>query len=289
VEEIPKPNNDEQSKSWWQKWLLALGKLRDGLLLLAGGIYLLGYLSWATFAGNRHLGFVPVVDAQYFAAGIFPTVILFMTCLIIWSLQQFARKSPRPGSAARQHISEKFERVSIISGGFFAITVFLSKIVFRLSPNSDYAPTAAALVCVSLMVASLSALISTFLGTKDEDIKERRSYLNYSSIIIVFIAIAMFVTYATEFFQYVPQSFGGPSLEPVQLDVNVSNLSSNSLMVIAPAQKTATNGVVRSQTLYLVLQNGGYILLQTNSDWSQGSQIFKIKNETVQGIFPVIK
>ena len=53
-----------------------LGEIRDSLLVLASALYFLGYLSWAFYAWEHKLGLLPVLDAQYFAAGVFPAVIL---------------------------------------------------------------------------------------------------------------------------------------------------------------------------------------------------------------------
>jgi len=83
-----------------------LGELRDGLLLLAGFVYLLGYTSWANYALTTRIGLVPVLDAQYFAAGIVPALILLLFILSVRMLRAFQRWLKRPHFGQTQECAE---------------------------------------------------------------------------------------------------------------------------------------------------------------------------------------
>lgn len=52
-----------------EKRLERLGNTRDGLLLFAGGLYILGYVVWSVHALREGLGLLPALDLQYFLAG----------------------------------------------------------------------------------------------------------------------------------------------------------------------------------------------------------------------------
>lgn len=56
-------------------WLVRVGALRDGLLVLASILYGLGYLVWSVHAWEQDLGLLPALDAQYFVAGVFPALV----------------------------------------------------------------------------------------------------------------------------------------------------------------------------------------------------------------------
>jgi hypothetical protein len=54
--------------------LARLGGWRDGLLVAAGAIYTIGYGVWSFVAWKDGLGPLPLVDAQYFVAGLPPII-----------------------------------------------------------------------------------------------------------------------------------------------------------------------------------------------------------------------
>src|SRR5215211_3565107 len=86
-----------------------LGEIRDSLLVLASGLNFLGYLSWAFYAWEHKLGLLPVLDAQYFAAGVFPALIVLVFCSIVrvlFAAPRWAKKRP----------SEKQEKIGNIFG-----------------------------------------------------------------------------------------------------------------------------------------------------------------------------
>jgi hypothetical protein len=63
-----------------------IGGLRDAMLVGAGTMYILGYMTWSTSAYVQGLGLLPAVDAQYFMAGIVPAAILGLGGLMLFHL-----------------------------------------------------------------------------------------------------------------------------------------------------------------------------------------------------------
>jgi hypothetical protein len=56
-------------------------KWRDAFLLVSGLAYVFGYGVWAVVAWQRDLGSLPVIEGQYFAAGI-PVIIFLFDCTL---------------------------------------------------------------------------------------------------------------------------------------------------------------------------------------------------------------
>lgn len=60
-----------------------LGKIRDGVLRFAPMLYILGYIEWSIYAWKENLGFLPVLNSQYFIAGIYPFIVIVLSVLAI--------------------------------------------------------------------------------------------------------------------------------------------------------------------------------------------------------------
>src|SRR5438552_2085552 len=73
--------------------MMTLGGLRDGLLVLGGLIYGLGYVTWILFADVNSLGPLSVLSTQYFVAGIVPAGLVCGSFVVIrwmfgWALRR---------------------------------------------------------------------------------------------------------------------------------------------------------------------------------------------------------
>jgi|GEM_PF-5401341 len=67
-------------------FLTNIGELRDALLVGAGIVYILGYVTWSISAYSLGLGLLPALEAQYFMAGIAPAVILGIVLLLLFNI-----------------------------------------------------------------------------------------------------------------------------------------------------------------------------------------------------------
>ena len=63
--------------------LRSLGRYRDAFLVLASIVYVVGFVIWSIVAWRRGLGPMPVLDAQYFVAGIPPLLAITAVLSVI--------------------------------------------------------------------------------------------------------------------------------------------------------------------------------------------------------------
>lgn len=71
------------------RWFETIGKFRDGILVGAGALYILGYLVMAYYASKKNLGLLPALDFQYIIAGIIPAFLIIVLCFSIRYLLVF--------------------------------------------------------------------------------------------------------------------------------------------------------------------------------------------------------
>jgi hypothetical protein len=69
------------------KFLVNVGKLRDGFLVIVTLVYITGYVAWSYIAWTNGLGALPVLDAQYLIAGMPP----ILTALIVFTIIRFLK------------------------------------------------------------------------------------------------------------------------------------------------------------------------------------------------------
>lgn len=69
--------------------LSGIGAVRDGLLVSATVLYVVGYAVWSYNAWQNKLGLLPALDPQYFIAGVVPIVVVASGYVIVRSLQRF--------------------------------------------------------------------------------------------------------------------------------------------------------------------------------------------------------
>jgi len=268
--------NERNAESGLRGFVENLPKWRDATLVLAGVAYVLGYLSWALYASDHGWGLAPVLDAQYFTAGVLPTLIVIAACFFGWCLRLLNQWVRKPVSSMAATIQSVLEIV-----GFVCCVVG-----FILRFNKTVAP-----VSVWLITAGgLSLIVSSFLSRKKSDSWYHRFVLGIAWIYLPLIGVLAFAFYLARIFPGLPQPLGGPRPECVQLDLDVSKLSTETLQLLAPdwkATPAAESRIARSRKLYLVLQSSGYLFLQTNREKSSANnQPFRLESSAVTSLVP---
>lgn len=262
-----------------------LSKWRDATLVLAGLTYVLGYFSWAIFADSHGLGLAPVLDAQYFAAGVLPSAIVIASCFVAWWLRWLGQWINKPVSPAGEMAKTILEYVGIffVLPGF--VLLFVSKWVAQISPA--WATVSAMLI----VVGGIAMIASSFFSRGKADFWYHRFLMSVAWIYVPLIGLLAFLLYTTKIFPGLPQAFGGPRLQRVQLDVDASKVSTNTLHLLAPEWQPGEADqfhTVRSRDLYLIFQNSEYLFLCTSSQTSPTTnQAFSLKSSAVEGLFPV--
>ena len=262
-----------------------LPKWRDGALVLAGLAYVLGYFSWAIFAYDHGLGLAPVLDAQYFAAGVFPAAIVIASCFVAWCLLWLGRWTRRPVSASGERLKTILEAAGtlLILPGF--VLLFGWK---RVTQISNAWATAGAIL---MIVGVIAVIVSSFFSRDKADIWYHRFLMIVAWLYLPLIGILAFLFYTSRIFPGLPQEFGGPRRQRVQLDVDVSKVSADTLHLLAPEWQdnhTSQSGIVRSRSLNLVFQNSEYLFLQADPQTPPlTSRVLKLKTSSVECLLPV--
>ena len=256
-----------------------LPKWRDATLGLAGLDYVLGYLSWAMYASDHGWGLVPVLDAQYFSAGVVPTLIAIAAFIIGWWLRRLSQWVRKPKPATRT-ANKRWSVLEII--GFCSIVSGFVFLFFKR--NSAVGP-------ILIVIGMLSHIAASFLSHAQSDLWSQRFILSVAWIQLPLLGAAAVLFYIARIFPTLPQPLGGPRSECVQLDFDVAKVSAETLQLLAPEwQKTHTtnSGVARSRNLYLVLQSNEFLLLQVDRQTSSATnRPFRIKSSEVASVIPV--
>ena len=255
-----------------------LGELRDGLLLLAGVLYLLGYASWALYALDAGIGLVPVLDSQYFAAGIVPAVILLLFVLSVRLLRNFQEWLKRP-------LPERYRMVHLALwwSGFVLILIFFAlKLVLKGSPGwlSWFLP--------GYMVFML---VAAFFGRG----KEHRVLHGLGLFLIwtytILGALWLILGYNLKIFPQLPSELGGPKPRCAQLDIDASQLSPESRAQLLGNLPLGNNSsVFRSVPLYLIFDGSEYMLLSERAEpASPTNTVYRLRKDAVKAVFPCPK
>lgn len=261
-----------------------LPKWRDGALVLAGLAYVLGYFSWAFFAYDHGLGLAPVLDAQYFAAGVFPTAIVIASCFVAWCLRRLGKWIRGPVSPYGERLKTILEAVGSVMGLLGFVLFLVSK---RVIAGSNALATASA---VLIVVGVVGVIVSAFFSRDKADVWYHRFLMSVAWIYLPLVGTLAFLFYM-RLFPALPQEFGGPRRQRVQLDVDVSKVSTNTLHLLAPEWQeshTYQSGIVRSRSLNLVFQNSEYLFLQIDRQTPPlASQVLKLKTSAVECLLPL--
>jgi hypothetical protein len=251
-----------------------LAKWRDATLVLAGLAYVLGYLSWAIYVFSHGLGLAPVLDAQYFAAGVLPTAIVIASCFVAWWLRRLSQWIRKPVSSFGKTIKTILE----VAGLVLSLVGFILLSVSKLSG-------------ILIGAGMLAMIVSSLFSREKTDAWYHRSLMGLAWVYLPLGAILGFFFYTTTIFPGLPQAFGGPRPQCVELDLDAARMSANTLHLLAPEwQSNPANPsqIVRSRHLDLVFQTGEYLFLQTSPHVSPTTnQVIRLKSSAVESVFPV--
>jgi hypothetical protein len=235
-----------------------LGKSRDGILVLIGIIYFLGYISWANYAQVHALGLLPALDAQYLAAGILPTIVLAAAGLLAMGIREYSRRTLNAPSARRR----KFATIVVRIAGSVILVGFIAKALTRGRPQA----LAESLLYFGVCLGFIAGV--SFASAKG-DVADRffRRYVIFMgwAIGIVLGPVLAFFLYANLVFPMIPSEFGGPAPRCTRLDVWVDQLAPETRYGVLPAGTASldsSHAVRRTSNLSLVFQTGDFVLVE---------------------------
>ena len=251
-----------------------LGERRDGLLIGAAGLYLLGYLTWALYGLLNGIGFIPVLDAQYFAAGIVPAILIGLLLLIfkfLRAFQMWLSYAPTP----RQITVAQF---SILA----AALAFLFVLLFGLLEKPFGSVLALVIGVLGLYLADLVA------RNRGSQITQLTTLL----LVRLYTVVGLFfwVWYATDIMPSVPTEWGGARAQCVQCDVDSAQLSPETRSQIAMPSNESTDvaspTVLRTRPLNLIFEGNEYLFLTGESGRpSRANPVYRLRKDAVKAVF----
>lgn len=256
-----------------------IGEYRDAVLVQASTAYLLGYLSWAFYAAQNDLGLVPALDAQYFVAGVLPTIILAVGVGLAVAQLRFSRWSAADPSPARYRWATRLVKLAftLVVGGSF-VGYFLNgraeNIAVGVAVGGTYLLMAGSLLQGSQGDALLKGFGKVVLW-----------------FVVAFIPVVMLLAYFEKVFPYLPAAIGGPSPRCVVIDLSTKELSSRTLTTLlandtaSAAPPSESPDVERTKPLDLLFASPEFAMLRVRDEGAHGA-VYSVAKHAIQALAP---
>lgn len=259
-----------------------LGQWRDGLLLAAGALYLLGYLTWALYGQLNSLGFIPVLDSQYFAAGIVPAAII---CLL-WIGIRFVRCTDRWLTYPPTRHQVLLGRLLLLASGVgFVALVWLGVNQESVLEDGtrrefgwrDYVPVA---------LGACFYLSAVFFRNRGWEVLQKLVIYALRSYLL--LVLLLWLLYAKFVMPKLPSELGGAQRQPVVLDIDSAQISAQTRATLANnSVSPPATGVIRTQPVSLIFVSSDYFFLsQLTNDLKKQTDIYRIRKDSVKAVFP---
>jgi hypothetical protein len=287
--------------SW--DWIENLGKIRDGLFLLISAIYVMGYIVWAIVAWHNNLGFMPVLQAQYFVAGCPIFIAIVLAYYLIRLLYRVAFKW---WPILFDNLS--FRSQHLISSIFSALQFVLLFTMIYFSRSKEVQPCILATVCGLIIIlpilsptdtyykrvivkAKSDGLIDEKTGQRNEHIsitKPRLLVLGQKGLITILapILVCIYLTYVfiNTYYIKIPQEFGGAKPRSAVLDLVKSKFSAPTLQGIIDSSKVQLNSDILQSKQVNIYFNGGTYILIGKFDTTMNKGILEIPRDAIISI-----
>jgi hypothetical protein len=247
-----------------------LGHWRDSLLLGAGVLYILGYVSWALYGWSNGIGFIPVLDTQYFAAGVVPALLFGL----FWMVLRFLRvvNAWTKGSPTQNQM--------IVTRMLVIVAVILLSMAFVLDLFHPRGP---------LWLFAFGGL-SLYLAA----VVARKRGLRFYQVVAIFVVRVyafliplLWLWYVDRAMPNLPPEFGGAEPRCVFLDVDSAQLSSETRGQFLPKETDLSGNVRRTTSLSLIFDGSEYFFVTARPGRpSSKNPVYRVRKDAVKGIFP---
>jgi hypothetical protein len=265
TEGIHKPIRPVRVRLDGMRRLERLGKVRDGILIVGGTLYVLGYVVWSVHALNEGLGLLPALELQYLLAGSLLALIVFAALLVgllivalTAAAERWQRESRRPwlrqaGGSIPYAIGAA---VSLVTTGLL-ILAGVNPLIAFLFPGA----------------CGFGAVVTSRWTQRDE----ARAIMILTSGMI---AIAGAVFYVTIAYPNVPQEIGGVKPRCGYLDVARADASR---LVAQGLFAPHTTGVVaRSRKLSIFFAGGDAYVVRVRD--AEGARTYDVRKDVVKTV-----
>jgi hypothetical protein len=252
------------------------GERRDGLLLAAGVLYLLGYLTWAWYGYVNGIGFIPVFDAQYFASGVVPAAVI---CLFLIGLRTLGaidvwlQHPPTPGQTKVGKILTIIAVVGILLFG--AISFFVGK---SKPPWLEW-----------IMFAAVILMLLGPILERGRGIKLFQRFMIWIVRFYLFLSLLFVGVYVERVMPVVPTEWGGARARCILLDVDSAQISPDTRRrFFGEGEALSAQGVLRTAPLHLIYDGSEYFFLLEHAGRpsAKTNPVFRLRKDTVKGVFP---
>lgn len=250
-----------------------LGERRDALLLGAGALYLLGYLTWALYGLVNDIGFIPVLDAQYFAAGILPAVLLSILVVAIRLTRVFDLWMRYPPTQNQLRLSRFLLVVGL--AGFVSFAAAMINPAVRSGVTAYAGGVGAACLYAHEVVA-------------------RRRGMRAAQLIVVYfaranviVALLLWLVYVKRVMPLVPPEWGGAQSRCVLLDVDMAQISLETGSRILEKSMGISDKVRRTTSVNLIFEGNDFFFLTLQGDPpSAANPVYRLRKDVVKAVFP---
>ena len=256
-----------------RQFLKATGEVRDGILVIATTIYVIGYITWTLYAWRMRFGPVDVVDTQYFAAGLPVAGLIACTALAIFILE---RMTTGPwttyvgglAASSRQRLATRL----LSASGLCATIATLVGVVTK---------TAHTLYWGWAVPMAISYIFIRLYGVA----RNRMDFASRVAASVVLITFGGWLVYifVIDIYPTIPASFGGGKPRTALLDLRSEFLSEETIHAVQ-RERQRRQSVIRTRELRVIASRDTIIVLSLRRAGSTTNQPLVVKREAVQNI-----
>lgn len=242
-----------------------LQNVRDLVLLFLPTIYVLGYVTWAINALQLRLGMLPVIDQQYFIAGIFPFFVVLCVFLLFKVSNHYAEVMER-SLPERIRLVQLIIRVVICmaAGAFIIGTIFAPERTIGLHRAKD----ALLIEVITLLVAALFCFV---FPSRVSPSKKRR--LRLHTVLLPTIVFLIGTYLAAIGLSYVPNALGGLQPRCALLDLSADTLAPQTLADLGLMAPRSEQVFRTPRAVQVIFMTGPYIVLRISEKASYPVEI----------------
>jgi hypothetical protein len=244
--------------------LKQLGDARDGVLVVASCVYIVGYMTWAIYCWRHHLGSARALDMQYFVIG-GPVALAF--ALLVATIRQSRRAL---AAVLRRYylLRPRTQRTIVLIAGGGASVLALAKVIGGDRVNDG----------VVLPIAIAFVFIQTLITDPKREVPLMARF--YLVAVSLALATSFIVFYVTRAYEHIPQAFGGGRPRRAVLELKAADLSPAMLRRLASLPAPGTAMTVSDEVLVLARLSESLIVAPPNSS----GEVVELRDETIVGI-----
>jgi len=286
-------------------WLEQLGKSRDGILIIGGALYVLGYIVWSVNAYIKGLGLLPAFESQYFIAGTVPGLIIFLLYLLMRTAWERDFSLPAWLSFA-ETLKWWQDFLKLLPSIFIVVLIVLSQtgLAKYLAGRTTLILQILGGIAGLLVLAAIFSIkpgkrLEVLRGGTAEKTWTEKILLGAKLTVIAVAGLAVIVSYVLLFYSKLPQSLGGVRPRCANLDMAKNGVSQVTLKAILPPEGSApeTNPtptvtdantptgtipaeseIVRSDKIDVLFSGSDYLLIRAHNE------VYEIKREVIHAV-----